>query len=174
MIYKPLEYYEKNEKNTINEIREFFEQLFPNNSLRTYMWEHLASTLLGTIENQTFNIYNGSGANGKSKLVELMSLVLGEYKSAVPITLVTQKRNNIGGTSSEVYNLIGTRYAVMQEPSKGDKINEGVMKELTGGDPIQCRALFKDSVEFIPQFKLVVCTNTLFDIVIMMMVLGED
>ena len=38
------------------------------------------------------------------------------------------------------------------------------MKELTGGDPIQARALFKDSITFIPQFKLVVCTNTLFDI----------
>lgn len=176
IIYKPLEYYKNNDPNTINEIEEFFKQLFPvpiqkndespkyTGSLRNYMWEHLASTLLGTNENQSFNIYNGSGANGKSKLVELMSLVLGEYKGTVPITLVTQKRNSIGGTSSEVYNLIGTRYAVMQEPSKGDKINEGVMKELTGGDPIQCRALFKDSVEFIPQFKLVVCTNTLFDI----------
>ena len=52
----------------------------------------------------------------------------------------------------------------MQEPSKGDKINEGIMKEITGGDPIQGRALFKDTITFIPQFKLVVCTNTLFDI----------
>ena len=129
------------------------------------MWEHLASTLLGTIENQTFNIYNGSGANGKSKLVELMSLVLGDYKSTVPLSLITQKRNNIGSTSSEVYNLMGTRYAVMQEPSKNDKINEGIMKELTGGDPIQCRALFMNSVTFIPQFKLVVCANHLFDVV---------
>ena len=33
-----------------------------DSSLRDYMWEHLVSTLLGTIENQTFNIYNGSGA----------------------------------------------------------------------------------------------------------------
>ena len=165
LMYKPLSYYEKHSQNIIDEINEFFAQLFPNESLRGYMWEHLASTLLGTIENQTFNIYTGSGANGKSKLVELMSLILGEYKGTVPISLVTQKRTNIGGTSSEIYNLIGTRYAVMQEPSKGDKINEGIMKELTGGDPIQCRALFKDSVTFIPQFKLVVCTNTLFDIV---------
>ena len=38
------------------------------------------------------------------------------------------------------------------------------MKEITGGDPIQGRALFKDAVTFVPQFKLVVCTNTLFDI----------
>ena len=59
---------------------------------------------------------------------------------------------------------MGVRYAVMQEPTKGDKINEGIMKEITGGDPIQGHALFKDTVTFIPQFKLVVCTNTLFDI----------
>lgn len=165
VMYMPIEHYRKTLPTVISEIEGFMEQLFPDTQLRTYMWEHLASTLLGTNENQTFNIYTGSGANGKSKLVELMSLVLGEYKGTVPISLVTQKRNNIGGTSSEVYNLIGTRYAVMQEPSKGDKINEGIMKELTGGDPIQCRALFKDSVTFTPQFDLVVCTNTLFDIV---------
>jgi len=123
------------------------------------MWEHLASTLLGNNENQTFNIYIGTGANGKSKLIDLMSKVLGEYKGTVPITLITQKRNSIGGTSSEIHQLIGVRYAVMQEPSNGDKINEGIMKEITGGDPIQCRALFKESVTFIPQFKLVVGTN---------------
>jgi P4 family phage/plasmid primase-like protien len=164
LIYKPIEYYEKHDNKSISEINEFFEQLFPDQYLRQYMWEHLASTLIGTIENQTFNIYNGSGANGKSKLVELMTLVLGDYKGTVPISLVTQKRTSIGGTSSEIANLIGKRYAVMQEPSKGDKINEGIMKELTGGDPIQCRALFENSVTFNPQFKLVVCTNTLFDI----------
>ena len=75
-----------------------------------------------------------------------------------------QKRNQIGSTSSEIVQLMGIRYAVMQEPSKGEKINEGIMKEITGGDPIRGRALFKEAVTFIPQFKLVVCTNTLFDI----------
>ena len=148
----------------MGEVRTFFQQLFPMKELRDYMWDHLAATLIGTIENQTFNIYTGSGRNGKTKLVDLMSLVLGEYKGTVPITLVTQKRASIGGTSSEVVQLMGTRYAVMQEPSKGDCINEGIMKEITGGDPIQGRALFKDTVTFAPQFKLVVCTNTLFDV----------
>ena len=148
----------------IDEINEFMKQLFPDNELRRYMWEHLASTIVGTNHNQTFNIYNGSGANGKSKLVELMSRSLGDYKATVPVTLITQKRTSIGSTSSEIVQLQGIRYAVMQEPSKGDKINEGIMKEITGGDPIQGRALFKETITFIPQFKLVVCTNVLFEI----------
>ena len=148
---------------TVTDLEQFFAQLFPDVSLRNYMWEHLASCLIGTIINQTFSIYKGSGRNGKSKLVELMGRGMGSYKGTVPITLITQKRNTIGSTSSEVAQLMGVRYAVMQEMSKGDKMNEGIMKEITGGDPIQARALFKDTITFIPQFKLVVCTNTDFE-----------
>jgi len=147
-----------------NEINDFMAKLFPIEELRRYMWEHLASTLIGKNKSQTFNIYNGCGRNGKSKLVDLMTIILGDYKGVVPITIVTQKRNNIGALSPEIAALKGIRYAVMQEPSKGDRLNDGVMKELTGEDPVQGRALYKDSVTFIPQFKLVVCTNNLFDI----------
>ncbi len=154
----------KSDIENIKEVKKFVSELFPEKELEEYMWQHLASCLIGTNENQTFNIYTGSGANGKSKLVELMSKCLGDYKATVPITLLTQSRPGIGNTSSEVVQLMGIRYAVMQEPSKGDKINEGIMKEITGGDPIQGRALFKDAVTFIPQFKLVACTNTLMDI----------
>jgi len=144
-------------------ISKFMTELFPNLNLRTYMWEHLASVLIGVNKTQTFNVYIGSGANGKSMLVELFSKGLGDYVGQVPITLITQKRNSIGSTSSEVAQLVGVRYAVMQEPTKGDHINEGVLKELTGGDKITARALFKDSITFTPAFKLVTCTNTDFE-----------
>jgi len=147
-----------------DELTSFMEKLFPIPDLNRYMWEHLASCLIGTNLNQTFNIYHGSGSNGKSILTDLMSHALGEYKGTVPITLVTEKRSAIGGTSSEIIQLKGIRYAVMQEPSKDTKINEGIMKELTGGDPVQGRALYCESEIFEPQFKLVVCTNSLFDI----------
>ena len=142
----------------------FMEQLFPVESLCKYMWDHLASTLIGDNINQTFNIYRGSGSNGKSIFTDLMGHTLGEYKGMVPITLVSDKRNSIGGTSSEIMQLKGIRYAVMQEPSKGIKMNEGVMKELTGGDPIQARALYCESETFTLQCNLVVCTNILFDV----------
>jgi len=156
--------FDTNQKSIVKEIEEFMKCLFPDKSLEQYMWEHLASTLIGNNQNQSFNIYTGSGRNGKSKLVELMSKVLGNYKATIPITLITQNRNGIGSASPEIAQLVGVRYAVMQEPQKGDKINEGIMKEITGGDPIQGRALFKDTITFIPQFKLVCCTNFLFDI----------
>jgi len=149
----------------ISEINLFMDQLFPVKSLNKYMWNHLASVLIGENMNQTFNIYRGSGSNGKSMLTDLMKHTLGEYVGTVPITLVTKDRNAIGGTSSEVAQLKGVRYAVMQEPTKSTaRINDGVMKELTGGDPIQARALYQESETFIPQFTLVVCTNILFDV----------
>jgi P4 family phage/plasmid primase-like protien len=149
----------------VEEILTFMEKLFPIKDVNKYMWDHLASCLIGVNRNQTFNVYHGSGSNGKSILADLMSVTLGEYKAQVPITLVTEKRNGIGGTSSEIIQLKGIRYAVMQEPTKINcRLNEGVMKELTGGDPLQGRALYSESETFEPQFKLVVCTNNLFDI----------
>lgn len=159
--------YDELDANTMKikeELISFMEKLFPIPSLNKYMWDHLSSCLIGGNINQTFNIYHGSGSNGKSILTDLMSYTLGEYKGIIPISLVTEKRNNIGGTSSELIQLKGVRYAVMQEPTKGVKLNEGIMKELTGGDPLQARALFQECETFETQFKLVVCTNNLFDI----------
>jgi P4 family phage/plasmid primase-like protien len=149
---------------TANEILTFMEQLFPLPELCRYMWDHLASVLIGVKKEHAFNIYRGSGSNGKSILTDLMSQCLGDYKGTVPITLVTDKRSSIGGATPEVMQLKGVRYAVMQEPSKDAIINEGIMKELTGGDPLLGRALYCDSEIFIPQFSLVVCTNALFEI----------
>ena len=147
----------------VNEITQFMEQLFPLPDLCRYMWDHLGSVLIGIKKEHAFNIYRGSGSNGKSILTDLMSQCLGDYKGTVPITLVTDKRSSIGGATPEIMQLKGVRYAVMQEPSKDAIMNEGIMKELTGGDPLLGRALYSDSEIFIPQFSLVVCTNALFE-----------
>ena len=150
----------------LEEIHDFMAKLFPIEELRIYMWEHLASTLIGTSQNQTFNNYIGFGQNGKSVLVSLMETILGEYKGDVPLTLMTQGRTKIGGLAPEIVALKGLRYAVMHEPSKGDRINEGIMKQLTSGlDPIQARAPYMiNAIRFIPQFKLIVCANYLLEI----------
>lgn len=149
-----------------NEIKEFMKQLFPEPELCKYMWHHLASTLIGTSANQTFNMYHGHGQNGKSVLINLMEKVLGDYKGDVPVSLITGVRANVGGLSPEIVQLKGIRYAVMQEPSKKEVINEGIMKQITSGkDPLTGRAPYQAQViSFIPQCKLVVACNNLMGI----------
>jgi len=157
--YKPLDLI--NDKEIIDSCTDFLHKLFPEEELYNYMYDHLASTLIGTSSNQTFNMYIGKGRNGKSALVGLMVKVLGEYQCVVASTMITEGRAKVGSVSPEVLQLKGKRYGVIQEPSPGEKINVGVMKQLTSGnDAIQARGLYKsEATTFIPQMKLVLCSN---------------
>ena len=148
------------------QIEEFMHKLFPIQELYEYMWEHLASTLIGTAVNQTFNMYIGVGSNGKSVLITLMEKILGEYKVDVPLSMLMDKRAKVGGVSPEVILLKGARYAVVQESSKGDRMNEGVMKQMTSKlDPLQGRGLWMAKpITFVPQFSLVLCSNEFMEI----------
>ena len=56
---------------TVGEIKEFMQKLFPIPDLYRYMWDHLSSCLIGANKNQTFNVYHGSGSNGKSIIGDL-------------------------------------------------------------------------------------------------------
>jgi len=141
------------------ELTDIINKIYPFESVRNYMINHLGSTLYGDNKNQTFEIYRGNGSNGKSIIADLMSHTLGEYKATVPLALVCGKRQQIGQSSSEIIQLKGVRYAVMNEPSLDTVINEGIMKEITGGDPLTGRALYCGSVVFNPQFNLVCATN---------------
>lgn len=147
------------------EVLAFMTELFPDDELCEYMWEHLASTLVGANLSQTFNIYKGDGSNGKSVLAILMSKALGEYCTpSAPLSIITSKRASLGGTSSELYALKSIRYAIFSEPSKGMVLNEGAMKEMTGDAKISARELYQTATVFNQMFSLAVCTNSLFEI----------
>jgi P4 family phage/plasmid primase-like protien len=150
----------------VNEINDFMRKLFPKPDLCEYMWDYLASIMNGNSITQTFNMFTGKGRNGKSVLISLMEKVLGDYKCDVPLSMITEKRQKVGGVSPEIVQLKGKRFAVMQEPSKGDMINEGIMKQLTSGsDQLQGRAPYMtQTISFTPQFKLALTCNTLMKV----------
>lgn len=162
--YIPLNHYR--DAKVIAEINDFMSKLFPREQLREYMWDHLASILLGTPDKQTFHMYLGEGRNGKSVLTTLIDEIMGEYKGVVPLSAITQERAKVGGTAAELAELKGVRYAVIMEPSKRDAIMEGPLKQLTSGlDPIQCRAPYSTkTMIYYPQFKLVLCSNVRMEI----------
>ena len=155
---------DKWDREIVSEIETFMSQLFPNESLRQYIWDTLASILIGTNKNQTFNNFYGGGSNGKSKLVDFMKIILGDYAAVIPTSYLTSKRNQVGTASPELAALKGIRFGLINEPTAEDKLNDGKLKEITGGDEMIGRALFKEPVTFKPQLKVFVCTNNLFEI----------
>lgn len=161
--YIPLD--KKRDAKVMNEIKDFMVKLFPLEKLRNYMWEHFASILIGINLNQKLHMYIGGGENGKSVLTDLLSQCLGDYCSTVPLSLITQARQKQGQASPDIVALKGLRLALMQEPSKDDRINDGAMKELTSCvEPIKGRNLFSTPITFIPQCKIVICSNNFMKI----------
>lgn len=139
----------------------FMQQLFPAGNVRNYIFRWLSKCLSGENRDEGFYIWTGTGGNGKSKLVELMSMTIGDYFSNLSVALLTQKRKASGAASPELEKTKGKRLVVMQEPDVNETINVGEMKELTGNDKIEARALFKEPIEFTPQYKMLMMCNDL-------------
>ena len=143
----------------IFEIKEFYKQIFVIKRVRDYVLIRSSSFLSGSTKDESFDIYSGGGGNGKSKHMELMDKIFGDYAVKLPIQLLTAKRAASNAATPELARTKGARLCSMQEPDTETKINVGLMKELTGGDKIQARALYGEPFEFKPKFKMVLCCN---------------
>ena len=143
------------------DMKAFIEQIIPNEDVRDYTMRFISKCLSGENRDEGFYIWTGSGGNGKSKLVELIQLALGEYACNLPVALLTQKRKASGAASPEMARTRGKRFVVMQEPDVNETLNVGEMKEITGNDKIQARGLYKEPFEFTPQYKLLLMCNQL-------------
>jgi len=150
----------------ILEIQEYMRQLFPEPELCEYVWNHLASCLIGdTALNQCLHYYTGIGQNGKSMLVKFMQSILGTYAGDLDVGFYTQERTKRGQASPELFAIIGVRYVITSEPSEGDKMNEGPMKQLTSGtDPMSCRAPYGQLIKFVPQANAIIMANHFLEI----------
>lgn len=145
---------------TVQEIVSFLSKVQPNESMREYVMKVLASFLGGSTEEQTFQIWTGSGSNGKSTIIELFERTFGDdYCGKFPVTLLTKERANSNACTPELQDVMKKRFASMQEPNDNDVIHTGAMKEYTGGDKIYSRGLFSTPTPFKPQFKLVLLCN---------------
>jgi P4 family phage/plasmid primase-like protien len=152
--------YKKNDT-IIKEISSFLSKIQTDEVMREYTIKLLSTCLSGSIKEESFYVFTGSGANGKSKLMELMKYTMGEYFKPMDVRLITEKRGGSSGATPEVADKKGIRICPFDEPGKSDKVNTGFMKLFTGGDEIPARALFKEPVYFKPQFKPFLLCNDL-------------
>lgn len=150
--------YDKNSKE-VKEINKFLTEILTNKNVRDYVIHLMGTFLSGSTKNEKFHVWSGSGGNGKSKLIELLERAIGDYAGKMNISNLTSKRAGGGSANPEMARTKGKRFVNLQEPDEHCKLNVGLMKELTGGDKIIARALYKEPVEFKPQFKMVLTCN---------------
>ena len=140
-------------------VQTFVNQVLPDPEVREYFMKHLATNLMGGNTAQKFHIMTGSGSNGKSMIMNLTAAALGDYACTVPISLFTQKRKGSGNAAPEVIRLKGRRFVTMQEPDEAIALNTGLMKEITSGENMYARDLFKSGTEFEVQAKFHLACN---------------
>jgi P4 family phage/plasmid primase-like protien len=152
------------EDEKIKQVEQFFRDIIPDEHTMTYVLKFLGTCLQGHVPDEKFYIWTGSGGNGKSLTIKLLLDSLGDYGTIIPVSLLTRKRAASNVASPELAKLKGKRFCVFQEPENDDVIQVGLMKELTGNDKIQARALYGAPVEFYPQFKTLLACNKLPEI----------
>jgi putative DNA primase/helicase len=114
-------------------------------------------TLTGDTSEQCMFIFYGPGANGKTTLIEVQSEFLAGYARH------TTTASLLNSTSSPIRNdlarLHSTRLVSAVELGMGKRLDEALVKQLTGGDLVTARFLYKEYFEFQPQFKLIIAAN---------------
>jgi len=116
--------------------------------------------LTGDNAAQKIVIFSGPGANGKSTILNAIRWVLGDYAAHIDGSTLTSAPVGGGQPRSDLARLMSTRFVTAAELEPMAVLNESLIKQLSGGDPITCRAPYeKADVQFTPIFKLVIATN---------------
>ncbi|WP_331740292.1 phage/plasmid primase, P4 family (plasmid) [Streptomyces sp. NBC_00015] len=123
--------------------------------LETIRFLHLllGYSITGDVGAQVMPFLYGSGANGKSVLLEVTMQILGDYANAAPPGFLMEK-GKFTEHSTELTELHGRRIVVCSELKPNDKFNEGRVKLLTGGDTITARRMRQNFFTFTPTHKL--------------------
>ena len=138
--------YKKPTEEQKNKIKELFESIFPDESIRKAYTSILRSGLTG-IRHEYFIIATGGGRNGKGLINELMNYLLGDYSGTLHLSLLTKEIKS--GANTELRSLHKKRLIIASEPEEGhaEKLRCSNIKALTGNETHKARGLYeKDDI----------------------------
>jgi putative DNA primase/helicase len=144
------------EKATCPTWNKFLEQILPDIEVRTFIQRAIGYALTGSVAEQLIFFFHGTGANGKSTFTDIVLAMLGDYgQQAAPDLLMATKDMH----PTAVADLLGARFVVSSEIEQGRRLNEALVKQLTGGDAIKARFMRMDFFQFTPTHKLFLHAN---------------
>jgi putative DNA primase/helicase len=122
-------------------------------------WQRLCGyAMAGVVEDHILPVAFGTGNNGKSTILGTLMDVFGPgYAMKCPPDLLLAKRND--GHPTDRASLFGKRLVVAIETEENRRLNETIVKELTGGDDITARRMREDFWTFKPSHTAIMATN---------------
>ena len=136
----------------------FLERVLPDAEMRSYVQRACGYTLTGSTEEQCLFFLYGNGKNGKSKFTYALEQLLGDYWGKTRAETLMQKRDQ-GGISNDVAALRSLRLCTVSEVNEGQRLNEALIKDLSGGDTLSARFLHQEFFSFRPNFKILMYGN---------------
>ncbi|MBL0276655.1 MAG: primase C-terminal domain-containing protein, partial [Anaeromyxobacter sp.] len=128
-----------------------------NTNLIEFIRRAIGYSLTGSTSEQVLFLLHGTGANGKSTLLEVVRAFLGDYATQSDFTTFLERRSD--GVRNDIARLAGARLVSAIEADEGRRLAESVLKQVTGGDVVTARFLFAEFFEFKPAFKLWLAAN---------------
>jgi putative DNA primase/helicase len=119
--------------------------------------------LTGVTKDQKYVIAWGEGGNGKSTLYGTLEKIMGDYAMKLDASALTAKREK-SDVNTGIAQIPGARLVVCTEWHDTSRPDETMLKDLTGGDTIRTRTLYKEPFEFTPACKLNIFGNERPDI----------
>ena len=84
---------------------------------------------------------------------------MGDYAKRVNVETLMQSWGGRQAATREIANMAGARFVLSSEIPENRKLNESLVKDLTGGDAITARKLFTNPFTFLPSHKLWIFGN---------------
>lgn len=125
--------------------------------LEAFLQRYIGYCCTGHTGEHAFAFAYGTGANGKSTLINTIARVLGDY--ATVADMATFIASNAERHPTDLAKLHGARLVVAQETQRGRRWDETKIKALTGGDKLTARFMRQDFFDFTPNFKLLIAGN---------------
>jgi len=140
---------------------DFMARVQPLAEMRSFLHRWMGYSLIAGAGEQKFCVFYGTGRNGKGTFVELCCAIAGDYAEYVPIETFLQGHWQMSGAQArpDLMLLHNVRMVRSVEPDDGVRFNEALIKQITGGDPVQARDLNRPMVRFRPHMKLTISAN---------------
>lgn len=129
-------------------------------NLELFLQLAVGYTLTGRTDEHCLFFLFGTGKNGKSTFTETLRRLFGDYSQRTDIEALMQNYTGRGGAASPyIAALAGARFVLASEMPEGRRLNESLIKDLTGGDAITARNLFSNPFTFPPTHKFWIFGN---------------